>query len=351
MNDEPKQVAAETEPRPPTHPVPGGHERHCFVVMPFGRTPPEIRWFKGWFDVVLRPAVIATGYDPILSSAEERPSAINDEIRTHLSFDPMVVVDLGGVSPDADPNPNVMYELGIRHALSLPLVMLAWKGQRLPFDVGNQRVIMESRDLLDLEVNKAKLTSFIRAAASGHYYRPMDAVGRAASLDMAAISLGQDSLLAALVNEVRDLRSSVGAITSRRRFTTARPYLPTVKRLISGKAFRKALYPAFIASGGTSKQWTQLLKSQLPSEMQEHSGDWTEENWVEYVVSQAVAWRNMESSTPAIPEKPCPAAAHAESSPLPELEGDFGSPPRQAKDSHLDLGQPPINGTCESRKL
>ena len=160
-----------------------GHEGHCFVVMPYGRTAAEIRWFRGWYDEVIKPAAVSAGYEPKLSAAEEQPSAINDEIRAHLAFDPMVVVDLAGVTPDCDPNPNVMYELGIRHALDMALVMMAWKGQRLPFDVGNQRVIMERRDLLDLEVNRSKLVAFIRAAAQGRYYKPMAAVGRSATME------------------------------------------------------------------------------------------------------------------------------------------------------------------------
>jgi len=327
VSGEAKQDPPAPEFKPAPVPVPAGHERHCFVVMPFGRTPPEIRWFKGWFDVVIRPAVITAGYEPILSSAEERPSAINDEIRSHLAFDPMVVVDLGGLSPDADPNPNVMYELGIRHALSLPLVMLAWKGQRLPFDVGNQRVIMESRDFLDLEVNKGRLTSFIRAAASGYYYRPMEAVGRAASLDLAATSLGQDSLLAALVNEFRDLRASVASLTHGRRFSAPRPYLPTLKRLLAGKTFRKALYPAFIKAGGSPKQWTQLLKSQLPNEMQQQSVEWTEANWLDYVVSQAAAWGNMVS----LPTEPPHKAVSPESSPPQSGEDTKGTPDQRVQ--------------------
>jgi hypothetical protein len=97
------------------------HEKHCFIVMPYGRSPEEIHWFRGWYEVVIRAAVIDAGYEPILAATEDRPNAINDEIRTHLAFDPMVVVDLGGMSHLVEPNPNVMYELRIRHALNLPL--------------------------------------------------------------------------------------------------------------------------------------------------------------------------------------------------------------------------------------
>lgn len=284
-----------------------GHDRHCFVVMPYGRTPAEIRWFKGWYDVVIKPAVVLAGYDARLSSTEEQPSAINDDIRAHLAFDSMVVVDLGGVTPDADPNPNVMYELGIRHALGLPLVMLAWKGQRLPFDVGNQRVIMEGRELLDLETNRNRIVTFIKAAAAGQYYRPMDAVGRVASLDLASATLGEDSVLSALVHEVRDLRQSVTAATQHRQPRPYRPHVPNVKRLIRSKPFRKELYPLFIQAGGTVKQWAQLLKSQLPPETMKQAAQWEMEEWKAFMTNQARQWQAMSPTQLGQPDLPLPA--------------------------------------------
>jgi hypothetical protein len=272
-----------------------GHERHCFIVMPSGHTSTEQRWFKGWYDVVIQPAVLSAGYESKLATTEEHPSAINDDIRAHLTFDPMVVVDLGGSNPEAEPNPNVMYELGIRHALGLPLVMLAWRGQRLPFDVGNQRVIMEGRELLDLETNRNKLVNFIKAAEAGHYYRPMEAVGRAAALDAAYLDLGEDSLLGALVREVRDLRSTVLESFALR---MRRPYTPSpsnVKRILREKPFRKELYPLFIASGGTPQQWNRLLKYQFASDMQEKVSQWEADQWKSFIVEQAQDWA---TSTP-----------------------------------------------------
>src|SRR6266568_7903009 len=205
--DEKTEQTPQTKDGPP--PPPTGHEKHCFVVMPSGREPDEVKWFKGWYEVVIKPAVVEAGFAPVLAAAEEQPGAINDEIRTHLALDPMVVIDLGGAEPEDEPNPNVMYELGIRHALSLPLVIMAWKGQRLPFDVSNQRVITEDRDLVDLDANKKKLVTFIHAAQQGKFYRPMEAVGRMATIQAASESLGEDSLLRALAQEVRDLRVSI----------------------------------------------------------------------------------------------------------------------------------------------
>lgn len=43
------------------------HAKHCFVVMPFGRTEPEQVWFKGWYEQVIKIAVEEAGYERSLT--------------------------------------------------------------------------------------------------------------------------------------------------------------------------------------------------------------------------------------------------------------------------------------------
>lgn len=260
-----------------------GHDRHCFVVMPFGKDSAEQRWFRGWYEVVIKPAVLEAGYEPKLSAAEEQPGAINDEIRAHLALDPMVVADLGGSDPEDDPNPNVMYELGIRHALGLPLVLMAWKGQRLPFDVSNQRIIVEDRDLVDLESNKRKLVAFIKAAQVGNYYRPMDAVGRTATINAASDTLGEDSLLKALTDEIRDLKATVHQSAQQKFGRKQKDLTPTVKKMIVGKVFRKDLYPHFLEIGGDAGAWAKILRMQIDPDLAEGMRSWDAAEWKEFV--------------------------------------------------------------------
>lgn len=305
-----------------------GHEKHCFVVMPFGRDASEQKWFRGWYEVVIRPAVVEAGYEPKLAAAEEQPGAINDEIRAHLALDSMVVVDLAGAEPEDDPNPNVMYELGIRHALGLPLVMMAWKGQRLPFDVSNQRIIMEERDLVDLETNRKRLITFIHAAQQGRYYRPMDAVGRMATIAAASETLGEDSLLRALAQEVRDLRTSVVSNAPHREPKRWRESVPTVKKLVQGKVFRKDLYPYFQELGGDPASWAKILRIQLSQEQLPSMQEWGSEDWKQYVADR---WNDLKaggdlpqltpfdidkdllaSAKDLLPAQPWPAGVHKE---------------------------------------
>ncbi len=243
-------------------PFAAAHEGHCFVVMPFGRNPDDVRRFRGWFVAVIEPAVRAAGYVPVLSATEQRPNAINDEIRAHLAFDPMVVVDLGGATAESEPNSNVMYELGIRHALDLPVVMMAWEGQQLPFDIRNQRVIVDKRDFLSIESNKANLTAFLQQAAIGHYYRPMEAVGRVTALDLASEVMARQTPFGAVLEELRELRQKVEerSVAPSAGHSNS-PATSTVKQLLGSRQRRAVLYKAFFAAGATQEAWSRLLES------------------------------------------------------------------------------------------
>jgi len=180
-----------------------------------------------------------------------------------------------------------MYELGIRHALGLPLVMMAWKGQRLPFDVGNQRVIMEDRDLIDLELNRKKIVSFIQAAKQGRYYRPMEAVSRLATIQAASESLGEDSLLRALVQEIRDLRTNLTTTTHYRGPRRKKEVIPTIKTMLQGKVFRKDLYPHFVEHGGDTTTWAQFLRTPVLKDNIGQFQNWTVEEWKDFIANKA----------------------------------------------------------------
>ena len=142
--------------------------------MPYGRNPEEARWFKGWFDKVIKPAIELSGYVPVLPPTVDLPKALTPETLSHLTGDALMVVDLGGMAPEADLDPMVMYELGIRHALGLPVVLMAWKGQPLPFDGGKLDIIQQGRALIDLADNRTRLRARIKAAAAGDFGCPLE---------------------------------------------------------------------------------------------------------------------------------------------------------------------------------
>jgi hypothetical protein len=126
----------------------------------------------------------------------------------------------------------------------------------------------------------------------------MDAVSRLATIAAASESLGEDSLLRALAQEVRELRTTMANTASGQAYRRARHQILTIKRLLRGKVFRKELYPYFLSQGGTVQAWAQLLRMPIPQDSLEEYAGWGFEEWKEYVAVRA--------KNPLISERPVP---------------------------------------------
>lgn len=115
--------------------------------MPFGSSSPELKKkFDGVYKGIIVPAVQEAGYEPIREDILASPGSIPKSIVKKLAESQMVVADLTGI------NPNVFYELGIRHVLSKSgTVLMISKGETIPFDNASHRVIQYTNELADLD--------------------------------------------------------------------------------------------------------------------------------------------------------------------------------------------------------
>ena len=77
------------------------------------------------------------------------PGMITSQIIQKIIDSPLVIADL------TESNPNVFYELAIRHAIRKPLVQIIQKGDKIPFDVAGMRTIQVDHKDLD-SVDEAK---------------------------------------------------------------------------------------------------------------------------------------------------------------------------------------------------
>ena len=83
---------------------------------------------------------------------------ITSQVIQHIVDDPLVIADL------TDRNPNVFYELAIRHMLRKPLVQLIMKGEQIPFDVAGTRTIhVNHRDLDSVEEAKTEIGAQVKS--------------------------------------------------------------------------------------------------------------------------------------------------------------------------------------------
>lgn len=111
----------------------------CFILMPFGRkadSTGRITDFDAVYHTIIVPAVTAAGLEPIRADEEKIGGAIHKPMFERLMLCNYAIADITGA------NPNVYYELGIRHAMRpRSTVILFAAGTVLPFDIALLRGI------------------------------------------------------------------------------------------------------------------------------------------------------------------------------------------------------------------
>jgi tetratricopeptide (TPR) repeat protein len=107
---------------------------HCFVAMPFGTK--EGIDFNRVYEDLIKPALEGAGFEVFRADKETRAGEIRKDMFQELLLADLVVADL---SID---NPNVWYELGVRHALrARGVIQIFTRRERVPFDVSTDRAL------------------------------------------------------------------------------------------------------------------------------------------------------------------------------------------------------------------
>jgi hypothetical protein len=101
----------------------------CFVISPIGREGTDThRTFYEVLEYVIRPAVKHSGYNLQVIRADDidRSGSFIKDILECIANSFVVIADL------SDQNPNVFYELGVRHALSNRTILIAQSMDDIP---------------------------------------------------------------------------------------------------------------------------------------------------------------------------------------------------------------------------
>lgn len=134
-------------------------DKLCFLICPIGSPDSETRSRS---DKILKhviiPAAADCGYRVIRADQIDNPGVITNQIVNHVFTADIVIADLSEL------NPNVMYELALRHGTRRPAIHIAEVGTKLPFDVQQSRAIMiDHRDLDSAAECRSAISQQIRA--------------------------------------------------------------------------------------------------------------------------------------------------------------------------------------------
>jgi hypothetical protein len=138
----------------------------CFIVGPIGSLGTEPRksadfLLKG----IIRPSIEESLNLAIWRADEDNnPGMITDKVIGDIYESDLVVADLSEL------NPNVFYELGIRHAASKPTIHMASQGTKLPFDnLGHRAIFFDRSDWDSVEGAKKHLHSQASIALADNF--------------------------------------------------------------------------------------------------------------------------------------------------------------------------------------
>jgi hypothetical protein len=136
----------------------------CFYVTPIGDEGSEERKHSDLFkSSLIEPAMKELGLHVVRADELETSGMITTSILEHIKRSKLVIADL------SKSNPNVYYEIGLRHACRLPIVQIRQKSERLPFDVGQVKTItIDNTDLHSfvphIETFRSEIANVARSA-------------------------------------------------------------------------------------------------------------------------------------------------------------------------------------------
>lgn len=135
----------------------------CFVLMPIADSIGyESGHFGRVYEFLLKPAIIMAGYIPIRADDAVKTDYIVVGIIQKIVESDMVLCDY------SSRNPNVMYELGIRHAFNKPVVLIKDRKTDKIFDIQGLRYAEYDESLRVDSVKKeiAKISAAISETAT-----------------------------------------------------------------------------------------------------------------------------------------------------------------------------------------
>jgi len=183
-------------------------EKKCFFICPIGQQDSDERKMSDEIlESILIPA-LGEKYEIIRADKIASSGIITAEICNHLMKDEMAVADLSGH------NPNVFYELAIRHAFHKPVILIIREGESIPFDVSQSKAIIYSN------VGFGKAEEFRKELTSSVEYvekngTPGNPVTVAVRIDELQSGNSEEQTLAAIEKKLDNVLGEVSKMNNR----------------------------------------------------------------------------------------------------------------------------------------
>lgn len=179
--------------------------KRCFIITPIGHDNSDIRRATdGLLKAVIKPVLDELEYETYVAHEIDSPGSITTQVIKHLLEDELVIANLTGL------NPNVMYELAVRHAKKLPVITIADRVTQLPFDIVTERTLFYDNDMAGGEDLKPRLRKAIESAYDSDSDNPIYRAAQSAIMQ----EVTKDDTQAYILKRLEELVSTIGKLTA-----------------------------------------------------------------------------------------------------------------------------------------
>jgi|LakMenE01Jun11ns_1017448.scaffolds.fasta_scaffold9685000_1 hypothetical protein len=183
-------------------------KKTCFVIGPIGTNGSDVRKHADWMlKGLIEPALrnLSTHEFEIWRADQiTDPGSITHKVISDILSADIAIADLTGH------NPNVFYELGIRHAARKPVVQIIRAGESIPFDNKDQRTIFIDIGDIDNVNESIKSLSEAILTISSTDYKTSNPVTQALGLqELAESADSRDQIIAQLTTRLEELEKII----------------------------------------------------------------------------------------------------------------------------------------------
>jgi hypothetical protein len=187
--------------------------KSCFVITPIGGDSSETRRnADGLIQAVIRPVMEQLHFNVSVAHEIGSSGSISKQVIERLLGDELVIANL------TELNPNVMYELAVRHCAGSPVVTLCQSGTQLPFDIADERTIFFDNDFMGTLQLQARLKAAVGFALNEKADNPVLRVQKG-TLVRDSVEIGDASSM--LYERMESIESAL--VELKRQISTSKP--------------------------------------------------------------------------------------------------------------------------------
>lgn len=129
-------------------------DKDCFFISPIGENGSDTRKRSDKvLEYIINEVVSDFGYSVIRADQMDQPGSITNQVIRKTVDSDLVIADLTGY------NPNVFYELAVRHATGKPYIQLIDSSESIPFDISDLRTVHYGLEVSEANGAKEEIRS------------------------------------------------------------------------------------------------------------------------------------------------------------------------------------------------